>query len=729
MAFTLNKINLNHSRKSVSLKRLSDIVFMNNSERFSKYRTPIVVLLDKNYSSEQIETIDNFLSMNGIERSILISSIVLDLNDTNVAKELSSLSVTKFYRKYRSDIESIIPEKCSIITSGPALYSLLMEDDIYPNHVHQYIFGKSYFTFSKDLTDRNNHKIFPIDSFDELFPVKKVRNISASDSTSSWLSSNPIDSYKTKLAIRQFSLAERTADVEITPFPIITKIKIKSNEEFHNEFYEKNKDKHGYVAWDLETSGFDFLKDEIGCITLSFDGETGYYIPWKYVNKSELNEILKNNKQIGANLKFDCKFLWNNGVPAAKIDEDVIIIGHVLDETRSNSLKSLAFYFSEFGGYERALDDYKEKTKVDNYLNIPEHILSEYATMDAIVTYRVWSKALSYMKKCDEKANKTLELYYSGIEKSKVTPAYVNMVDYYYNRRIPAVNMYAKIEYEGLYINKDKLDNLRAIMKKYINKDIIEDKLRKNFNNDIKELNKKRSEKDQIKLIGPDFNWKSMRDLGNLLVNVLGWEDLGRTETGEIQVSDFQLDRWEKNHPMAKELSLMKSLNTLLNGFVGDDEGTKGWPQYMVKHDDGTWRIHANYKAMFTDSGRTKCSNPNFQNIPTRGQFSQEIKGCICSPNDEDYYIATLDYSSLQMRLACIDCGDENLSSAFYVPGVDVHSKTAYLSFFADKEIDVENIDVEQNGKHYHFLGGQLVLTKRGEVLAKDLTEDDEIID
>ena len=39
-----------------------------------------------------------------------------------------------------------------------------------------------------------------------------------------------------------------------------------------------------------------------------------------------------------------------------------------------------------------------------------------------------------------------------------------------------------------------------------------------------------------------------------------------------------------------------------------------------------------------------------------------------------------------------------------------------------------EEITVEQDGQIYHFLGGEEVVTQRGSIFAKDLTEEDTLI-
>ena len=90
---------------------------------------------------------------------------------------------------------------------------------------------------------------------------------------------------------------------------------------------------------------------------------------------------------------------WDNGVPEAHIDEDTLYLAHTLDETRSNSLKAMAFLYSQYGGYERPLDAYKEKMGTDIcYLDIPEEIIRDYAVMDAIVTRRIWDALMSHMR-------------------------------------------------------------------------------------------------------------------------------------------------------------------------------------------------------------------------------------------------------------------------------------------------------------------------------------------
>lgn len=707
--FSFGKISTKSRKQALNLKIYNNPILIDKSKTRAKYDKVVAVLVEDRFGEKELGYIDTFLKTLGVFKYIVLNALNCDY-DEKEDKE----GIIKFYKANRSNFMKYIPEGSPILTSGPALYSLLMEDDIYPNHCHQIIFGRSNFWFSPDLTQKNCHRVYPLDSFkDDIFGFELYKK---------WCP-RAVDSYKTKLAQIQVNQMLRHINDPLPEYPKLNKIFIESKEDFIKRFYEPNKNrKDEILAWDLETDGLNFYKDRIGCITLSFDGITGYYIPWKYVDKKKLGEILKNNKQCGANLKFDCKHLWKNGVPEAYIDEDIVQLGHTMDETRSNSLKTLAFFYSIYGGYERPLDEYKEKMGGDkiNYLEIPENILREYAVMDSIVTYICFTNMLNHVRELDKKYP------------NEFSP---NGMEYYYRTfKIPAENMYARIEYKGVYVDKDALDKVRDDIKKDIRK--LKDQLCDSFG------------------VDKDFQWESGQKLGKLLEEK-GWEDWGRTKSGELATGDYQISRWKKTHPEAKVLEQLKSFNTLLNTFIGDEiknsamadwmgdyDGNedldKGWTQHLQYHkEDNSWRMHPSYLSMMTDSGRSRCTSPNMQQVPTRGAYSKEIKSCLKTPNDEDYYLSTVDYSSLQCRLCAIDVRyDDKLPDGN--PGIvgvlkegaaaDLHSQTGFNVFFKDKKIDVQIITVEQDGKTYEFLEGEQVLTDHGEKFAIDLTEDDTLI-
>lgn len=672
-------------------KKLNNLLY----EKIAKEPTGtyLNIVVDRQFDTTSLSRIVSWLTSLGAEEFRIIYAL-----DEPVDKHLEDKSITKYFMNHRAKLEEYLVKGCPVIASGGALYSVIEDNKVYTNTTDQVDFGITNFWSSRDLTTENGFWVYPIRSFEALFKNN---------------SSKPIDSYMTRLATRQILDALKNPKEPVI-YPSLTKHFIGSNEEFYTDFYDLVKDRKGEVlSADIETDGLNFMTDHVGCITLSFDGLEGWYIPWKYVDKEKLNEVFGNNRLLGANFKFDTKMLWRNGISNCRIDEDIVILGHVLDEERSNSLKTLAYLYTPYGGYERALDKEKEDDDFENYLGIPEKILREYAIMDAIVTKRVWDGLMKHMRELDKKfpndrfSGNTLERYY-------------------YFRNIPASNMYAKMEYTGVCVNKEKLDDLRIRLNEEIQK--VKDRLSDAFGVDKK-----------VDGFGggKGFDWGSKREIGKMLQSK-GWENLGLTKDGVYKVGDDQMTRWAKKHPEAKDLAYLASLLTLLNGFVGDDPvgdveyGTKGWSQYLRYHkEDNTYRMHCNFKPMMADSGRSKCDSPNMQNVPTHSKWAEEVKKCVCTPNDDEYLLATQDYSALQTRLASVDIPsyeDDPLCKVLNDVNADLHSATAYLSFFKDKVVDVVEVDVEQDGKTYHFLGGEMVKTQRGKIPAKDLEETDTLI-
>ena len=354
----------------------------------------------------------------------------------------------------------------------------------------------------------------------------------------------------------------------------------------------------------------------------------------------------------------------------------------------------MAYLYSEFGGYDWALEEYKRKTKIDNYLDIPEEILREYALMDAIVTWRVFHRMLKHMRALDKKYPNE-----KGYEH--------NLESYYRNIKIPAANLYAQIEYYGVPISVERLNAAREKVLGLI-KDVKE-KLSESFG------------------VNQFFDFDSPTKLGKL-IEEKGWEELGRTKAGHYQCGDDQLALWSKQHTEAKLIQEMRTLNVFLKTFIGMPGGDTGWASLMKYHpEDGSYRLHGSYNPLGTDSGRTRCKEPNLMNVPTRGKIAKDIKSCIVPPNEDDYYLVTVDFSALQMRLAALDGDDPELTSLFRSKrDADVHTKTAFNVFVKGRLFDIDEVEIEQGGKTYTFLGGQKVTTlNRGEVFARDLTEED----
>lgn len=121
----------------------------------------------------------------------------------------------------------------------------------------------------------------------------------------------------------------------------------------------------GYnVAVDIETTGLDFIKDEIQTIALSFDlnpGQKTFCIPfnhkefnapdnWALEVRQVLNELFSHDfsKKIFHKAQFDTKFLAREGMKDIRNIYDTKLMQHLIDENVPKSLADLCqYYFPE----------------------------------------------------------------------------------------------------------------------------------------------------------------------------------------------------------------------------------------------------------------------------------------------------------------------------------------------------------------------------------------------
>ena len=73
-------------------------------------------------------------------------------------------------------------------------------------------------------------------------------------------------------------------------------------------------------------------------------------------------------------------------------------------------------------------------------------------------------------------------------------------------------------------------------------------------------------------------------------------------------------------------------------------------------------------------TGRLSSSDPNQQNIPSRGELGKKVRTVFDAPDGMD--LVVIDYSQIEMRMMANESKDENLLRAFR-ENIDVHQMTA----------------------------------------------------
>jgi DNA polymerase I-like protein with 3'-5' exonuclease and polymerase domains len=663
MAFAFGNISVTSSKK-LKDEINTEILLADN---FIENEPYALVLVDKHYDTRKVKAISTLVKKYFDSYRIVLASYIAP------TEENIKGGITSFYKKNKTPFSQYVEDRGVIITSGSALYAV-SRDDLQVNYLYDVITNPRTYFFDQ----HTRRYVFPIDSFSQI--------LTFGQSLSPYYDTYKMNFARWQLDAAEKKYAELSSDQELDE---VILHKIESTEEFIRVV--KQHSRYSHMAWDLETSGFSHVRAKIGVITFSFDGVNGYICPWNLVDKSVLNECLGKKTQIGANLKFDCKFLWRNGIPNAAIHEDIVQLGHVLNELRSNSLKTNSYFYTKHGGYEQELDEFIENTGENDYTKIPFSTLAKYATMDAIVTYQVWKKQREHLAWMDATFPNEKNKWYT-------------MTSYYEDIMMRSLRAFAQMEYDGLYVSMDRLHSARTMFQEKIKK--IEEELRVAMN-----------------IIG-NFDFNSLKVLGTK-IKALGWPNLGVSKSGDYLTGEDQLERWKQmGHREAELLQELRTTNTLLNTFIGktDDEG---WGKNINPYADGSYRMCANYAHMLADTGRSKCRDPNLQQIPAN---DETIPAIIDVPSD-DYVIFSLDYASLQVRLAGIDAEDETLRKIYNSKEKDFHSSTAWPIFAKDKKF----LKVKDDSGHEHiFQEKDKVSVKRQNVIhvieANQLQTGDDII-
>lgn len=400
------------------------------------------------------------------------------------------------------------------------------------------------------------------------------------------------------------------------------------------------------VAFDTETSGFDFMKDYIRCIQLAFDEENGYYIEWSELKDNpDLIKLLSDMllsipNRITQNGKFDIEFLWQNGISEdVDVTEDAMEAAHVLCSSRKKGLKTQTYYYTPYGGYDYQLDHYISIQKKVNHLSdisyatLPKKVLFPYATMDPIMTFRTYTATVNALKEFNDRFPTEKPVSHTG--NHAYTP-----YEWYKNYVMGLYKVICHMEYEGIYFDEDVMNKHRDILKDWQEEDKI--KLRQIF-------------KEHYHIDVPeDFNFSSQLQLGKLLKEA-GWNCYGIAANGEsYKTDDTAFTEWQRDNMKGVDelIHLRRSVNGIRT-YIGSEEkivdqkkGTikeekTGWLQFIKKHPDGTNRIHCDFGVCLNETFRCRSSEPNFQNIPTRGEVAPLVKQCLTVPPADMYYITS----------------------------------------------------------------------------------------
>ena len=250
-----------------------------------------------------------------------------------------------------------------------------------------------------------------------------------------------------------------------------------------------------------------------------------------------------------------------------------------------------------------------------------------------------------------------------------------NLLSLFRDVEMPLINVLAKMEIRGIYIDIVYLSSLS-----------------KKFGEKLNDL-----EREIYLASGEKFNINSPDQLRKILFEKLKLPPGKRTKKGystdrsSRACSARDKSRYSISHPprystdseVLKELSRVHSLpDTLLKYrelYKLKTTYVDALPKLISKEDH---RLHTSFNQMGAATGRLSSSHPNLQNIPIRTENGCLIRKAFRA--EKKNLLFSFDYSQIELRILAHLSGDFSLKEAF-LKDRDIHSETAALIFGREK--------------------------------------------
>lgn len=434
------------------------------------------------------------------------------------------------------------------------------------------------------------------------------------------------------------------------------------------------------IQFDTEGTGLDCHIAKM--LTMQFgniDKSVQIVVDVTTVNPLLYKNLIENSFLIGHNLKYDIKMLFAVGICPIRCYDTMV----------AEMLRYLAY---PTGMYKMSLKEvalrYLNKTidksirgKINVLGLVPEVII--YAANDVVDLYDIMQLQIKYFKSINAMKALKIECYFT----------------------IPC----AYYEYCGVKLNSKEWMNL--------------------YEQNVKDYNRAKQALDDyvVALSNPKFlkvnlqgdlflrwdttphcniNWNSGDDVIPLL-KFLGFNTKGYNKEKKEETESKELKLIKKQKSVNPEFVKLYSEYSRLQKLVS----TYG-PQYVNAINPNTGRIHTEFRALGTDTGRLACGNkkinedlaklkglplkpkkaidtcayPQIQNLPN----TDEVRACFISEKGNNFI--SIDYNSEESRLLASLSEDKGMLEVFE-KGYDMHSYVAYL-IYPDKI--PRNVDIKQ---------------------------------
>jgi DNA polymerase-1 len=189
-------------------------------------------------------------------------------------------------------------------------------------------------------------------------------------------------------------------------------------------------------------------------------------------------------------------------------------------------------------------------------------------------------------------------------------------------------------------------------------------------------------------LAGKEFNINSPKQLAEVLFVDLQipTEGIKKTKTG-ISTGAAELEKLAA-YPIAQKIESYRELFKLKSTYLD------ALPQLV----DAESKLHTTYQQTVAATGRLSSLDPNLQNIPARGEWSERVRGAFeAAPG---FVFVGADYSQIELRIMAHLSQDKALLAAFH-NNEDVHVTTASVVYRVEPEAVTK--EMRQKAKVFNF--------------------------
>lgn len=431
------------------------------------------------------------------------------------------------------------------------------------------------------------------------------------------------------------------------------------------------------IAIDTETHGTDPHKPEVGgkflvTVQMATGKSSALVIPVHHpasqcdveTTAAILRDFFENyeGRVYAHNGKFDQKAIRTLTGTVPKVTFDTMAAHNLLTgDSFGNDLKSMAWKYTDFGGYESEIEPLMEEVKYNTKL-IDIEVLARYGALDTIATFRIAARLRKKIKKMGENTQYVSQLV------AKLS------------------GVLAEVESNGILLNWDYLEQYKVEL----------DALAVQIKEEIMEMAGKKFQLAVQDLKVEEFNFASPRQIAHLLYKRMGIKNTTKTQKGAPSVSKDALSQITHKYPIAQKFldlaGIAQNLKLYVRNYPNYRFADRIWPEYsMIKYSDDAGTESG------TRSGRLSAHNPSIQQLPkeTKGKVRKLI-----IPEDKDSLIIDFDYKALEFRVAAMYIQDPAITDALN-SGVDYHTFVASRIFH--KDITEVTKEEREKGKRLNF--------------------------